>query len=262
MKYPNLMYKSGKPFKPPYGVQQGNYVLAMLRAYYTKESIVNGFKNKFKYQPADLAKFDNFVSFKYDAFGIYDDRPPCPNIVNKIAGVEQMNKRYPPDNIEPCNLPHSRRVMIYMDVVNSDDLDKFKIDECGGRQKEKPPEQIMEEPIVIKDTVRLDLSKEQNANLQKPDLGACAGPDCFRVLFGTADNTDNYALLKGVIESLGFGILPPLNENDLDLKSQRTFSNSDDARKYMEEFKAKIKKLDGIVKIKVSEIKAKVKPVQ
>ncbi|MGA2298030.1 MAG: hypothetical protein ABSG15_10825 [FCB group bacterium] len=262
MKYPNLMLKSGKPFKPPYGVQQGNYVLAMLRAYYTKETIVNGFKNKFKDQPADIAKFDNFISFKYNAFGIYDDRPPCPNIVKKIVGVEQMNKRYPPDNIEPCNLPHSRRVMIYLDLVKTDDVDKFSIDECGGRQKEKLPEPVMEEPLVIKDTVKLDLTKEKADTLQKPDEGACAGPDCFRVLFGTAENADDYSLLKGVIESLGFGILPPLNENDLDLKSQRTFSRADDARKYIEEFKAKIKKLDGIVKIKVSEIKAKVKPVQ
>ncbi|MFA6571928.1 MAG: hypothetical protein WCT77_11910, partial [Bacteroidota bacterium] len=263
MKNPNLLYKSGKPFRPPLGVQQGNYILAMLRAYYTGKTIEDGFKKKFSNKSKDIDKFDKFVEFKYDAFGIYNERPPCPNIDKKIIGVNLMNKRYPPDNVEPCNLPHSRRVMIYIDIVNNEVINTYKVDECGGRRSErlKIEGPTVEEPIVIKDTVRLDFTKEMSKEVPNSNQSTCAGPECYRVSFGAVENADDFNLLKGIIESMGFSILAPADDKDLELRSASTFATQEDAKKFIEEFKSKFKKLDGLVKFKISDFKAKVKHI-
>ncbi len=259
MKKPNLRTIDGKPFIPPYGSQQGNYVLAMLRAYYTKETIIKGFKQIYSHNPRTLRLFDNFVKFKLDAFGIYDERPPCPEIDKNIVGVELANRPYPESLNEPCNLPHSRRVMIYLDVVFDEVLAKgFARDECGKlsylayiETKKVVREIEQKEKIVIeppRELVRkIDTIYQEPPSLEPPEGTPCFGI-CYRVVYGTARNESEFILIKNLLKAIGFEVQEPEGVN-FDLVSKEKFYTIEQAKKTIEEFNKAIYQLSGIIEI-------------
>ncbi len=258
MKFPDLKTTEGKQFKPPFGTQQGNYLLAMLRAYFTEQTLRNGFKAKYSQNPEKIMLFEKYVTFSLNAYGIYDERPPCPDIDKDIVGIELANKPYPPTLNEPCNLPHSRRVMIYVDVVNQQLLDKriFAREECGKLNyqmlaiKEKPQatppsKPFSDEELAINlDTLESDLPKTN----EKPRGFICPGK-CYRVVYGPARTIEEYIFLSNLLQSLGFEI--DEDESDkLKLVSKEKFNSEKDAMELLQKLQEELKKLTPIIDIK------------
>lgn len=264
MKKPNLRTIDGKPIVPPYGFQQGNYVLAMLRAYYTKETVIKGFKQLYANNPRILNLFDKYVRFSLNAFGIYDERPPCPEIDKDIVGVELANRPYPESLNEPCNLPHSRRAMIYLDVVFDEVLAKgFARDECGKlgylaytetkkviRQIEQKAKTVITPPKQL--AQKIDTIYQEPPLLEPPEGTPCFGI-CYRIVYGTARNESEFLLIKDLLKAIGFEVQDPEGVN-LDLVSKEKFYTIEQAKKTIEEFKKAIHQLSGIIEI--SRIKA------
>lgn len=275
MKFPNLKTTEGKAFTPPIGTQQGNYVLAMLRAYFTQQTLKNGFKKKYAQFPEKLRRFDQFVAFTLNAFGIYDERPPCPEIDKDIVGVELANKPYPPTLNEPCNLPHSRRVMIYVDVVSSSMVEKktFAREECGKisyvtyleKKKEKKPE-VVQPPIseeeLTEDLGAIEIYEEQE--LEKPQVKTCPGRT-YKVVFCEARNTDEYEFLKGFIISLGFEVEDGVAETDgnqkykLPIESKEIFCSPQEANELILTFNERLKKISPLINFRREQVRAYVK---
>ncbi|MFN3307524.1 MAG: hypothetical protein ACK42Z_10120, partial [Candidatus Kapaibacteriota bacterium] len=175
-----------------------------------------------------------------------------------IVGIELANKPYPPTLNEPCNLPHSRRVMIYVDVVNQELLDKkiFAREECGKLTyqmlalKEKPQaspptKTFTEEELTINlDTLESDLPK---AN-EKPKGFVCPGK-CYRVVYGPARTIEEYIFLSNLLRSLGFEI----DEDEaykLKLVSKEKFNSEKDALELLQKLQEELKKLTPIIDIK------------
>ncbi|MGQ9818756.1 MAG: hypothetical protein ACUVQ1_02355 [Candidatus Kapaibacteriales bacterium] len=265
MKQPELYRLDGKRFVPPFGAQQGNYLLAMLRAYYTKETLRRGFENYAQNRPKSKELFKRFVRFQIDAFGIYDDRP-CSNLNQNIVGIELANKPYPPDLNEPCNLPHSRRAMIYVDVVLDTVIARgIYRGECGAitygaslarkveaKKEAKKPSDI----LPLKEEIEINLGTIQPyipPQIEEEDQ-TCVGP-CYRVLFGRANNTEEYIILKNLLNSLGFEI-DGSSEGNLELISKSKFLMIEQAQKYLDEFNRAVGSLSVIVEI--NRIKARI----
>ncbi|MCX7908744.1 MAG: hypothetical protein N2560_04415 [Ignavibacteria bacterium] len=261
MKFPDLKTTDGKSFKPPFGPQQGNYVLAMLRAYFTQETIKKGFRKKYSNYPEKLRLFDDYVTFILDAYGIYDERPPCPEIDKDIVGVELANKPYPPTLNEPCNLPHSRRVMIYVDVVSQSMVERkvFAREECGKisyityveKKKEKTVEKkktrveavVVEELVVNLDTLE-SLIEEVT---KKPKEITCPGK-CFRVVYGPARTMEEYVFLSNLLKSLGFELDEDESQN-LRLVSKEKFHTEKEAMDLIKRLREELNKLTPIIDI-------------
>lgn len=270
MKFPDLKTTDGKSFKPPIGPQQGNYVLAMLRAYFTQQTIKNGFKKKYAMYPEKVRLFDQFVAFSLNAFGIYDERPPCPGIDKEIVGVELANKPYPPTLNEPCNLPHSRRVMIYLDVVSQKMVERktFAREECGRisyisfvekkKEKETPkikPQRVLKEEIL---TVNLDTLQTMIEDLtEKPKDITCPGR-CFRVVYGPARNMEEYVFLSTLLKSLGFELDEEEAQN-LRLVSKEKFHSEKEALELIKRLRQELNKLTPILDI--SRVKASIEQI-
>jgi len=265
MKQPNLKTTDGKTFTPPFGIQQGNYVLAMLRAHFTRKTIEEGFKAKYQNNSEKIRLFEKFVKFHLNAFGIYDERPPCPNIDKNIVGVELANQPYPPSLNEPCNLPHSRRVMIYLDVVDKETIQKksFARGECGKLlyptyvELKKEKEKVQKVPIslpseeelfITMDTLELPSVEEYETPTETP----CAG-NCYRIVYGKARNAEEFYFLSNLLKSIGFEV-EQIESNNLELVSKERFFTIEQARKTIEEFSKAINKLSPIIDI--SRIKA------
>ncbi len=262
MKQPDLKTTDGKIFKPPLGVQQGNYVLAMLRAYFTKKTIEDGFITKCQNNPQKINLFKKYVKFHLNAYGIYDDRPLCPEIDKNIVGFELANQPYPPSLNEPCNLPHSRRVMIYLDVVKKDLVEKklYAREECGKlqyqtyvelkKEAKKQPQKVIslqpseEELITSLDTLKLTTAEEYETPKETP----CAG-NCYRIVYGEARNIEEYIFLSNLLKTIGF-VVEQIDENDLKLVSREKFFTIEQARKTIEEFNKAIDKLSAIIDFK------------
>ncbi|MCX7880109.1 MAG: hypothetical protein N2517_05565 [Ignavibacteria bacterium] len=262
MKEPDLKTTGGVRFKPPLGAQQGNYVLAMLRAYYTKKTIETGFKNKYRTDKKKLELFDKFVVFNLNAFGIYDERPPCPNIDKDIIGIELANKPYPPTLNEPCNLPHSRRAMIYLDVVSTNLIERrvFAREECGSlsyitivekRKEEKPrtPKQKVipipkpEDLITVIDTLPIPPIPTYDLPSEMPCVGYC-----YRIVYGKARNIAEFLLLTNFLKSIGF----PVDEEEVEglvLLSKEKFHTIEQAKKTLSEFEKALEQITPIVDI-------------
>ncbi len=259
MKKPNLRTIDGKPFPPPFGSQQGNYLLAMLRAYFTKETIVKGFEQLYGNNERSLRLFEKFVKFNLKAFGIYNERPPCPNIDTNIVGAEFANRPYPPDLNEPCNLPHSRRAMIYLDVVFDEVLAKgFSRDECGKLtyqtyfETKKITEQLKQKEKIVKvhlrDTlIKIDTIYQPPPKIEPPEGAPCVGV-CYRIFYGTARNESEFLLIKNLLSAIGFEVQEPEGVN-FDLVSKEKFYTIEQAKKTIEEFNKAILQLSGIVEI-------------
>jgi len=265
MKQPNLKTTDGRTFTPPLGIQQGNYVLAMLRAHFTRRTIEEGFKAKYQNNSEKIRLFEKFVKFHLNAFGIYDERPPCPNIDKNIVGVELANQPYPPSLNEPCNLPHSRRVMIYLDVVDKETIQKksFARGECGKLlyptyvELKKEKEKVQKVPIslpseeelfITMDTLELPSVEEYETPTETP----CAG-NCYRIVYGKARNAEEFYFLSNLLKSIGFEV-EQIESNNFELVSKERFFTIEQARKTIEEFSKAINKLSPIIDI--SRIKA------
>lgn len=265
MKQPNLKTTDGRTFTPPLGIQQGNYVLAMLRAHFTRRTIEEGFKAKYQNNSVKIRLFEKFVKFHLNAFGIYDERPPCPNIDKNIVGVELANQPYPPSLNEPCNLPHSRRVMIYLDVVDKETIQKksFARGECGKLlyptyvELKKEKEKVQKVPIslpseeelfITMDTLELPSVEEYETPTETP----CAG-NCYRIVYGKARNAEEFYFLSNLLKSIGFEV-EQIESNNFELVSKERFFTIEQARKTIEEFSKAINKLSPIIDI--SRIKA------
>jgi len=113
MKNPNLKTTAGQDWKLPIQSQNGNAMLALLRAYHTKVTLDKGIRKYLSNNKSLLAKYDNTVKYQMDFFGVYD-KDDCPSIAKNLVTMDYPNK---PTNPETCNLPYSRRVMIYTDLV-------------------------------------------------------------------------------------------------------------------------------------------------
>jgi len=265
MKQPNLKTSEGRIFILPFGIQQGNYVLAMLRAHFTRKTIEDGFKKKYQNNSEKIKLFDKFVKFHLNAYGIYDERPPCPEIDKNIVGVELSNQPYPPSLNEPCNLPHSRRVMIYVDVIDKALMEKktFARGECGKLlyptyvELKKPKQKILKVPIslpseeellTILDTLELPSIEEYETPIETP----CAG-NCFRIVYGKARNAEEFNFLSNLLKSIGFEV-EQIEPESFELISKERFFTIDQARKTIEDFSKAINKLSAIIDI--SRIKA------
>lgn len=265
MKQPNLYRLNGQRFVPPFGVQSGNYLLAMLRAYFTKETLIRGFEKYSQNNPKSKELFERFVQFQLDAFGIYDERP-CPNLDNNIVGWELANNAYPPDLNEPCNLPHSRRAMIYVDVVPKsiiNRLDAYR-NECGKLNvaaislKKSEESKITSQPVpeisLMELELNLDTIQPYIPPLIEEEEQTCVGP-CYRIHFGKASNPEEFLILKNLINAIGFEIEE--SETDkLELISKSKFSTFEQAKKYLEEFNRSISPLSAIVEI--NRVKARI----
>jgi hypothetical protein len=257
MKLPSLMTTDGKPYNLQHSLQQGNYLLAMLRAHFTKETIIKGFKKKYSQNPDKIKLFDEFIVFNLDAFGIYDEQiKKCPEIDNDIVGIELSNKPYPPTFNEPCNLPHSRRVMIYVDVVNQSDLDKKALvrNECGKLTISQKVETSKEKTSIV--PVFSDRNEEERQNLEqslaqvsmdKPKDVSCPGK-CFRVVFGPAKTTEEYTFLRNLLISLGFELDEEEGKN-LRLVSKEKFWTEKDAMELIKKLRIELDKLTPLIDI-------------
>jgi len=212
MKEPEIKRKDGSLYKSNLGVQQGNVVLAMLRSYYTKETIINDFK---EYQRKKGLNYpiEKLIDFRLDAFGIFDEATKnCPG-KNEFWGNDLLNKKYPDDN-EFCNIPFSRRTMIYVDLINSGEEKYFVRNECGQiinpippiitQDKKKKPK--VEQPKVEfeKKTEQIDKWTEQEEVLQKSEEYPCAGTPCeFCIQYGVAQNEEQFKAMLSLLKSIG-----------------------------------------------------------
>lgn len=265
MKQPELYRLNGRKFIPPLGTQRGNYLLAMLRAYYTKETLLNGFANYSKNNPKSMELFEKFVRFQLDAFGIYDERP-CPSLDKNIVGAELANRPYPPDLNEPCNLPHSRRAMIYVDLVFDSVLARgIYRGECGSisyaavlaERAERKKETKISIPKYPKlEEIEFALGKIQPyipPQIENEEQ-TCVGP-CYRIQFGRANNPEEFIILKNLLNSIGFEIEEG-SEDKMELISKSKFLTIEQAKKYLEEFNRAIMPLSALIEI--SRIKARI----
>lgn len=258
MKYPDLKTIEGKSFKSPIGIQQGNYLLALLRAYFTQKTIKSGFKKRYSSYPEKVKLFDEYVVFNLKAFGIYDERPPCPEIDKEIVGVELANKPYPPTLNEPCNLPHSRRVMIYVDVVSQQMVERktFVREECGRisyltYQEKKKERKLSVKPDVVRippTIVNLDtvLQVEPEITLE-PKGKACPGK-CFRVVFGPVNTIEDYVFLSNFLKSMGFEVDDEELQN-LKLASKEKFQTEKDAMDFINKLREELNKLTPLIEV-------------
>ncbi len=264
MKFPDLKRKDGSRFVPPIGTQQGNYVLAMLRAYYTMQTIRDAFREKYGNNPGKMEKFEQFVKFSLDAFGIYDERPPCPNYDKDIVGVELANRPYPPTLNEPCNLPHSRRAMIFVDVVDDVLFARgFKRIECGAmrfaavveeKKEERKPKRVRKPEQVVQLEIQKDDYVEPEEVEIPSDEKPCVGL-CYQIVFGQARNEAEFEILKTLITALGFEIMEPENGSFI-LKAKQKFHSYEEAKEVIDEYNKALRKLTGIIEI--ARIKAQI----
>ncbi len=263
MKEPNtLPTTDNSSFKSKFGSQQGNVVLAMLRSYYTMKTIKNGLK---KYMDDKGLKYDidELIKFDLDAFGIYDEiGKKCPNKDN-IYGLELINKKYPEDDFEPCNIPHSRRAMIYVDLIsNKPEEEKLYIrNECGElihpqplvAKKEKETKKKVEEveaPKTEKPKTVYDIfTREEELKKKEAEQLPCAGPPCYWwIHYGVASSKEEYEIMLKVLYNLGITDV----SRDKNIKDQWVLISSPTTNKdvleirlaeYREKFENKLKGL-------------------
>jgi len=217
MKNPMLFDQTGRLVSLPLPSQRGNAMLAMLRSHFTSETIKNGLETKLDNQSQDLLA--ERVVFQKDFFGIYNDtdengnfkRSRCPEIDDMIITMDMPNR---PAEPEPCNLPHSRRVMIYLDVVDSLELAMgFKRNECGqieSRYREQQNQKIQKEkkkkaePIIIDEPETVIVSNEKwgGSAVALPPGQDCVGP-CFWIEFGWTNSEESFNNMQKLVTLMG-----------------------------------------------------------
>lgn len=211
MKDPEIKRKDGSLYKSNLGVQQGNVVLAMLRSYYTKETIINEFK-EYARQKGLNYPIEKMIDFRLDAFGIFDEATEnCLN-KNEFWGNDLLNQKYPNDG-EFCNIPFSRRTMIYVDLINVGEEKFYVRDACGlllnprnliaqerkKKQKVAPPTVKLE-----KEVEEIDIWEEQEENIEKSQRYPCAGTPCeYCIQYGVAQNEEQFKAMLTLLKSIG-----------------------------------------------------------
>lgn len=256
MKDPDLRRVDGTPYRSNLGVQQGNVVLAMLRSYYTKETIINEFKEYARQKRLNYP-IDKLIEFKLDAFGIFDEATKECSNKNQFWGNELANKKYPVED-EPCNIPFSRRTMIYVDLINSGDEKYLDRNECGqlirpkpvvvakeSKKEKKPVEPKIEPPKSEK----IDRWTEIEIKEKETQTYPCAGTPCYwSIQYGIAENEDQYKAMLKVLNSVG--ITDVMRNNSIKDKWVLVSSksrNRNNLEKQLEDYKNLIKnKLKGL----------------
>jgi hypothetical protein len=257
MKNPKLTTTKGDAYNLPVASQQGNAVLALLRSHFTKETINKALQERFSKNKGLLDKYLRSVEYKLDYYGVYNGES-CNNQkqLNNLVAMDLPNR---PDNPETCNLPYSRRVMIYTDVINNSDIGKFSRNECGEsplKQKQKLKEvQILvnkskvrkTKEVIAKDTAskQIEVVKQLFGN---PELG-CPGP-CFWIQFGEFTSKEEFEFAKGMLEYLGYKDLrqdPRFlnNENPRYILISSTKESRPEIEKELKEFENQIKSMVG-----------------
>lgn len=206
MKNPKLQLTSGGEYKLPIPSQNGNAMLSMLRAYFTKITIENSLKDRFRNKPDLLKKYQNVVKYQMNYFGVYDEEV-CPKQINNIIAMDLPNT---PANPEACNDPRSRRVMIYVNTVSNNEFEKgITYNECGelnGKSLKKA------KTIIVKEQKEEKNKEPEVINLQEktvsevlfnapPGMG-CPGP-CFWIEYATAKDETDFNFIKSILNSLG-----------------------------------------------------------
>ncbi len=215
MKEYSIKYTDGTSYRSPMGAQQGNVVLAMLRAYYTKKTIIDEFD---QYLNGQMSDWKEYVEFKADAFGIFEEATKdCPSR-SSIYNVDNLpNSKYGANDglpSEPCNSPYSRRTMIYVDLINNG-YEKYVVrNECGevtnnfprnlDKDITKKNKNANESPKVELDEnqakVEVNMMEEQESNENLP----CVGTPCYWVIqYGIADTKEKAEELQQILYQFG-----------------------------------------------------------
>ncbi len=203
MKQPNLIDEAGKPFPMAYGVQQGNYLLSMLRSYYTMETIDEGLK---KYSEAyrDLRNTKEIYDvFELKAIGIDSINSICPVVLRNFVTNEKFkNAPLVPEGCD--NQPFSRRVMIYADVINTEDIKNgFTVSPCGDRFKKSRIKQEEEIPLPPVPVEVVDLDIQFKESEEDNEMG-CPGPPCyFWIEFAAVESEEEARFVENVLQLVG-----------------------------------------------------------
>jgi len=265
MKEYTLKKIDGSPFQSNLGSQQGNVVLAMLRSYYTKQTIIDGFTEYLRKKGKNI-DWQELVDFKLDAFGIYDEANkncPYPTIFYNIDNLP--NEKYgSSDGIpyEPCNLPYSRRAMIYLDLINKGYEEYVVRNECGQlinnfytklsseiKKESKANEDKRNVKIINEKDVKLiDFAETVESQIQNLP---CAGNPCFWVIrYGIANSEQEYREMLKILQSMGITNIEitKLEDNKWALVSQKE-TNKNLLDKKLEDYKITVEsKLKGLLK--------------
>ncbi|MCX6146429.1 MAG: hypothetical protein NTW25_04155 [Candidatus Kapabacteria bacterium] len=226
MKNPKLKLTSGTEYKLPIPSENGNAMLSMLRAYFTKVTIEEGIKNRLKSKPQLLEKYNKIINYQMNYFGVFEE-VGCPKIMKDIIAMDLPNT---PAKPESCNDPRSRRVMVFVHTVPSNLLDsKFVCNKCGelnpylknrtitfnsdsskGSKKHSKKEDKAES---MKESVGKKVISDETAGRPKPGAKGssefyappgmgCPGP-CFWIEYATAKDESDFNFIKSILNSLG-----------------------------------------------------------
>ncbi len=203
MKQPNLIDESGRNYNLPNGTQQGNYLLSMLRSYYTMETIDKGLKKySEKYKILRNAR-DIYDIFELKAIGIDNINKQCPAVwYNFVTDSRFKNAPTIPEGCD--NEPFSRRVMIYADIINKDDIKRgFTVSPCGDRYNKSKI--IKEEEILLPalpvEVVDLDIKYKES---EDDDEMGCPGPPCyFWIEFAAVESEEEARFVESILQLVG-----------------------------------------------------------
>lgn len=203
MQTSTLQNKAGKTIQLKEGGQQGNMVLAMLRAYHTGQTINQGMRSRSNNSLYTKLLSSGYIRYQAEGFGIYDRARQCEIAKDALTG-DLPNKPLVP---EDCNKPHSRRIYMYFDVVNKEQLSAgFKRNECGEldakylmelkrleQEKQKRKTEIANE---------VDSLPTDNESVTPPKPKTSSG-EPTDVVFGPYDSEDDAQATVNVLTAMG-----------------------------------------------------------
>lgn len=128
--------KDSIPYINPRG-QQGNIFLSKLRAHFTMETIIQMMKNS-----PDSAVFNslfsnNQIQFEADGFGIFDSYGKDKELASLSSYSNDRNNYYTGSSLEKNDIPDSRRIIIFFDIVSRDEVRSFQRVRGGKIQTKK-----------------------------------------------------------------------------------------------------------------------------
>lgn len=257
MKYPNLVDISGKPMEMPNGSQNGNYLLAMLRSYYTMKTIDRLLSDSSEAYRSLRNNGNLYEVFDLHAVGIDNINTQCPgtwyNFV-KEKGMENF-----PLIPEECNKPYSRRVMIYADIVNIEDVKKgFAVSQCGDRNiRQNIKTVIADIPLPEIKSEEIFTGNLKDLTAEKKDPG-CPGPPCYFWLeFGVAENMDQAKFIVELLNKAGIKdvVIDDKNPTRIEISTQQ-FTSRNEVEAMLVEYQ---KILSSKLKPLVEELKLKLR---
>ncbi|NLO18316.1 MAG: hypothetical protein GX121_00305 [Ignavibacteria bacterium] len=237
MKAPDLVDESGKPFPMPYGVQQGNYLLSMLRSYYTMETIDKGLKEYSNRYRELRSRKEIYDIFELKAVGIDKLNSECPGVWHNFVRDKNF-KNTPIVPINCDNQPFSRRVIIYADIIEKSDINKgFTVSPCGARQNKTIAVEKEEFVLPSMPVETVDLERK---DLEDDEMG-CPGPPCyFWIEFANVESEEEANFVESMLKLAG------IEDYILDRSRKpyiRIVSRKDESKEYVEEKLAEYQKL-------------------